>query len=61
MIHAFVKNKITDDYFDLLKKIKNTKGDFEKLSAKFKELRSLAVNYKDEKESEISNLGIQLL
>tara|TARA_B100000686_G_scaffold60008_1_gene64551 strand:+ start:13 stop:465 length:453 start_codon:yes stop_codon:yes gene_type:complete len=48
--------KMVDDYFDLLKKIKNTKNDFEKLSAKFKELRSLAINYKDEKEIEIDKL-----
>ena len=48
--------KIADDYFDLLKKIKNTKEDFEKLSSKFKELRSLAINYKDEKEIEIEKL-----
>ena len=48
--------KITDDYFDLFKKVKNTKADFEKLSIKFKELRSLAINYKDEKEIEIKKL-----
>jgi Uncharacterized protein conserved in bacteria len=42
--------KVIDDYFDLFKKVKNTKNDFEKLSIKFKELRSLAINYKDEKE-----------
>ena len=45
--------KMVDDYFDLLKKIKNKKNDFEKLSIKFKELRSLAIKYKDEKEIEI--------
>ena len=48
--------KMVDDYFDLFKKIKNTKADFEQLSIKFKELRSLAVNYKDEKELEIEKL-----
>ena len=48
--------KIVDDYFDLFKKVKSTKQDFEKLSLKFKELRSLAINYKDEKELEIQNL-----
>ena len=48
--------KIIDDYFDLLKKTKNKKDDFEKLSIKFKELRSLAVNYKGEKELEIKKL-----
>ena len=49
--------KIIDDYFDLVKKTKNSKNDFEKLSAKFKELRTLAINYKDEKELEIKNLN----
>ena len=48
--------KIIDDYFDLFKKVKNTKNDFEKLSIKFKELRSLAINYKEEKELEIQKL-----
>ena len=48
--------KMVDDYFDLLQKIKNTKNDFEKLSIKFKELRSLAINYKDDKEIEIEKL-----
>ena len=52
--------QIVDDYFDLLKKINNTKSDFEKLSLKFKELRSLAINYKDEKEVEIEKLKNEL-
>ena len=52
--------KIIDDYFDLFKKVKNTKNDFKKLSMKFKELRSLAINYKDEKESEIQKLKNEL-
>ena len=48
--------KMVDDYFDLFKKVKSAKSDFEKLSIKFKELRSLAINYKDEKEVEIDKL-----
>ena len=52
--------KIIDDYFDLLKKVKSTKSDFQKLSDKFKELRSLAINYKDEKELEIEKLKNEL-
>ena len=52
--------KMVDDYFDLFKKIKNKKYDFEKLSIKFKELRSLAINYKDEKELEIKKLKDEL-
>ena len=39
--------QMLDDYFALLKKVKNTKNDFEKLSIKFKELRSLAIRYKE--------------
>ena len=45
--------KIIDDFFDLKKKVNETKLDFENLSNKFKELKSLAINYKDEKEKEI--------
>ena len=48
--------KIVDDYYDLFKKVESAKSDFEKLSIKFKELRSLAINYKDEKEIEIGKL-----
>ena len=51
---------MVDDYFDLFQKVKNTKNDFEKLSIKFKELRSLAINYKDEKEIEIGKLRDEL-
>ena len=52
--------KMVDDYFDLFKKIKGTKNDFQNLSKKFKELRSLAINYKDEKELEIKKLKDEL-
>ena len=51
---------MVDDYFDLFQKIKNTKSDFEKLSIKFNELRSLAINYKDKKEIEIGKLRDEL-
>ncbi len=52
--------KIIDDYFDLFKKSKNNKSHFEKLSIKFKELRSLAINYKEEKEKEIEKLSKEI-
>ena len=52
--------QMVDDYFDLFQKVKSTKDDFEKLSIKFKELRSLAINYKDEKEIEIGKLKVEL-
>ena len=48
--------KIVDDYFDLFRKVKSTKNDFQELSKKFKELKALSINYKDDKESEILKL-----
>ena len=48
--------QMVDDYFDLFKKVESTKSDFEKLSIRFKELRSLAIQYKDEKDVEIQKL-----
>tara|TARA_B110000196_G_C20503848_1_gene368007 strand:+ start:25 stop:477 length:453 start_codon:yes stop_codon:yes gene_type:complete len=47
---------MVDDYFNLFKKVESTKNDFEKLSIKFKELRSLTINYKNDKEIEIEKL-----
>ena len=52
--------KIVDDYFALLKKIQTNKNNFEELSKKFKEIKSLAINYKDEKELEIKKLKEEL-
>ena len=48
--------KMVDEFFDLNKKVDSKKIEFEKLSIKFKELRSLAVNYRDDKEKEIEKL-----
>ena len=52
--------KMVDEYFDLNKKVNSKKDEFEKLSIKFKELRSLAINYRDEKEKEIEKLKDEL-
>ena len=52
--------QMVDDYFALNKKVDSKKSEFEKLSIKFKELRSLAINYKDEKEKEIEKLKSEL-
>ena len=52
--------KMVDEYFDLNKKVDSKKIEFEKLSIKFKELRSLAINYRDEKEKEIEKLKDEL-
>ena len=53
--------QMVDDYFDLFQKVKNTKNDFEKLSIKFKELKSLVIDYKNEKEIEIGKLKEELI
>ena len=45
-----------DEYFETKKKIVEKKDEIEKLKAKFKELKSLVYNYKDDKDSEINNL-----
>ena len=52
--------QMVDDYFALNKKVDRKKSEFEKLSIKFKELRSLAINYKEEKEKEIEKLKSEL-
>jgi len=52
--------KMVDDYFALNKKVDSKKNEFENLSIKFKELRSLAINYKEEKEKEIEKLKSEL-
>jgi cell division protein ZapA len=52
--------QMVDEYFDLFKKVKNKKNDFENLSTKFKELRSLAIDYKAQKEIEIGKLKEEL-
>ena len=52
--------KIVDDYFDLLKKLEGNKKDFQELSTKFKEIKSLAINYKGEKELEINKLANEI-
>ena len=48
--------KIIDDYQDLLKKIDKKKEEFNQLSKKFKELKSIVIGYKDDKELEINKL-----
>ena len=52
--------QMVDDYFALNKKVDSKKKEFEKLSIKFKELRSLAINYKEDKEKEIEKLKREL-
>ena len=48
--------KIIDEFFDIKKKVNIKKEEFENLSKKFKEIKSLAISYKEEKENEINKL-----
>ena len=52
--------QVVDEYYDLFKKIKVKKIDFEKLSIKFKKLKNLTINYKEDKEKEIEKLKKEL-
>ena len=48
--------KVMDEYFETKKKIDNQKIELKKITERFKELRSLVYDYKDDKEKEIINL-----
>ena len=48
--------KVIDEYQDLVKKIESKKKEFNNLSEKFKELKSLVINYKEDKDNEINQL-----
>ena len=49
--------KIMDEYFETKKKVEINKKEIENITEKFRELRALAYNYKDDKESEAKNLS----
>ena len=49
--------KIMDEYFETKKKIDQKKIELNNLSNKFRELKSLVYNYKDEKEEEMNQLS----
>jgi len=52
--------QLIDEYFDLKQRVQSQKENFENLSKKFKEMRSLAIDYKGGKDKEISNLNSEL-
>ena len=52
--------QVIDEYFDLKKKVLSQKNNFDNLSSKFKEMKSLAINYKEVKDTEISKLSEDL-
>ena len=52
--------QLIDDYFDLKKRVSVQKNKTDELAKKFKELKKLAIIYKDNKDKEISNLNNEL-
>tara|TARA_Y100000590_G_scaffold95093_1_gene107783 strand:- start:12917 stop:13363 length:447 start_codon:yes stop_codon:yes gene_type:complete len=52
--------QVIDEYFDLKKRVLSQKKNFENLSEKFKEMKSLAIDYKEDKETEVSKLNEEL-
>ena len=51
---------VMDEYYETKKKIEINKNELLKLTEKFKELKSLIYDYKDNKENEIKSLNNQL-
>ncbi len=52
--------KLIDEYFDLKQKVSKQKLKLDEISSKFKEIRSLAIEYKNDKDNEINNLNKEL-
>ena len=52
--------KLIDDYFDLKQKVTIQKNKLDEISNKFKEIRSLAIKYKEDKDIEIKELQRKL-
>ena len=52
--------QLIDEYFDLKQKVTNQKTKIDEISNKFKEIKSLAIRYKDGKDIEIKTLQKEL-
>ena len=52
--------QLIDEYFDLKQKITDQKAKLDEISGKFKEIRSLAIQYKKDKDIEINTLNKEL-
>jgi len=52
--------KIIDDYFNLKQKVDSQKNNLDKISKKFLEMKSLAIQYKEKKDSEINILNVEI-
>tara|TARA_B100002051_G_C16167512_1_gene361170 strand:- start:69 stop:515 length:447 start_codon:yes stop_codon:yes gene_type:complete len=52
--------QLIDDYFDLKQKVNQQKIKLDEISNKFKEIKSLAIEYKKDKDDEIIKLNHEL-
>ena len=52
--------QLIDEYFDLKQKVTLQKTKLDEISKKFKEIRSLAIEYKKDKDKEIDSLNLEL-
>ena len=52
--------QLIDEYFDLKQKVTQQKIKLDEISSKFKEIKSLAIEYKKDKDEEIKKLNIKL-
>ena len=49
--------KVMDEYFETKKKVEQKKDELKNLSNKFRELKSLVYEYKDDKEKELNQMS----
>ncbi len=52
--------QLIDEYFDLRQKVADQKTKLDEISNKFKEIKKLAINYKEDKDIEIQKLNEEL-
>jgi cell division protein ZapA len=52
--------QLIDEYFELKEKVSLQKNKLDELSNKFLELKTLAIEYKEKKDLEISNLNLEI-
>ncbi len=52
--------QLIDEYFDLKQKVSQQKSKLDEISSKFKEIKSLAIEYKKDKDTEIQKLNVEL-
>ena len=52
--------QLIDEYFDLKQRVAQQKKKLDELANKFKEIKKLAISYKNGKENEINKLNLEL-